>query len=73
MAEGNATICPDGGFDGKLSNFVFFNTAITSAKAREIYSAGPVYSENLLSQVPSWVYYGIVLIVLLVIAYTAVA
>jgi len=67
VSTSNVVITPDGGFAGKISRVVFSNTAMTVPHAKELYYAGPVKSDSLLSQIPSWLWYGLILIIILAI------
>jgi hypothetical protein len=73
VVDENAVICPDGGFEGKLANMFLYNIAVSSSHAREIYNAGPTAANNILSLTPSWVYYILILVVLIVIVYSVIA
>lgn len=73
VVDDNAVLCPNGGFSGKLANVILYNTAITVNRAKEIYYAGPSIANNVLSGTPSWVYYILVLLVLIVIVYSIIA
>ena len=63
-------ITPDGGFSGMISRVKFMNSAMTIQQAKSIYHDGPIYSESLLSIIPTWVYWGLIIIILLAITYS---
>lgn len=63
-------ITPDGGFSGKMSRVVFMNTAVTVQQAKDIYYSGPVATYSLFSMIPTWVYWIILIIIIIAIAYS---
>ena len=73
VVDDNAVLCPNGGFEGKLANVILYNTAITTSRAKEIYYAGPNTATNILYSIPTWVYYTLILLVLIVIVYSVIA
>ena len=56
-----------------ISRITFMNTAMTVNKAKNIYNNGPIYVLPFLSQIPNWVYWGILIIIILVIVYSYLA
>ena len=66
----SVVITPDGGFSGKISRVIFSNTAMTVQHARELYYAGPVVSSSLWSMIPSWVWSGVIMLIIIGIAYS---
>lgn len=63
-------ITPDGGFSGKIARVVCSNTAMTVNNARKIYASGPVSSVGILSMIPNWVYWGVLIIIIISLAYS---
>lgn len=70
ISTSNVVITPDGGFAGKISRVVFSNTAMTIQHAKKLYYAGPVATSGLLSMIPDWVWYSVIFLVIIVIAYS---
>ena len=66
-------ITPDGGFSGNMSRVNFMNTAMTVQQARSIYNDGPVKTQSLYSMIPSWVWWTILAIIIIVILYSIFA
>ena len=56
IREEGVSLCPGGGFEGKISRLSFYNTAITQNKAYQIYRGGN-FSNNLTSNIPQWLSY----------------
>jgi hypothetical protein len=69
IREEGVSLCPGGGFEGKISRLSFYNTAITQNKAYQIYRSGGNFSDNLVSNVPQWLIVVIVVIVLGLLSY----
>lgn len=69
IREEGVIMCPNGGFDGYISRLAFYNTALTQAKAYQIYRAGGSFSGDLVSSVPEWLYGALFMIVIGLIAY----
>ena len=69
IREEGVSLCPDGGFEGKISRLSFYNTAITQNKAYKIYKDGGTFSNNLTSNIPRWLVFTIVIIVLGLLSY----
>lgn len=69
IREEGVALCPDGGFEGKISRLSFFNNAITQNKAYQIYRDGGNFSNNLTSNIPQWLIVVIVLVVLGLLSY----
>jgi hypothetical protein len=63
-------ITPDGGFSGKIARVVCSNTAMTVNNARQIYASGPVSSDGILSMIPNWVYWAILIIIIIALGYS---
>ncbi len=70
MSTENAVICPDGGFDGKISNVTFYGNALTANDVKNIYNMGPVIQTTIFTNIPTWVYYVIAIIILCGITYS---
>ena len=70
ISTSDVSLTPDGGFSGYISRVKFLNSAMTVQKAKNIYYEGPIYTETLFSQIPNWVYWTILAIILIVIAYS---
>jgi hypothetical protein len=70
ISTSDVQITPDGGFAGKISRVTFSNTAMTVTHAKQLYYAGPVPSSSLWSMIPNWVWYGIIIIIVVGIAYS---
>jgi hypothetical protein len=70
LSTSDVDITPDGGFSGQISRVVFSNTATTAARAQSIYYDGPIKTTGILSAIPNWVYYLIVVIIIISIAYS---
>lgn len=70
ISTDDVNITPDGGFSGQISRVVFSNTAMTVPNARDLYYAGPVPTDSLFSMIPSWVWYGIVLLIVVAVIYS---
>ena len=70
LSTSDVDITPDGGFSGQISRVVFSNTATTAARAKSIYYDGPVKTTGILAAIPNWVYYLIVVIIIIAIAYS---
>jgi hypothetical protein len=66
----DVNITPNGGFAGQISRVSFLNTAMTVEKSRDIYYDGPVKTDSIFSMIPNWVWYGIILIIIVAIAYS---
>jgi len=69
VREEGVIMCPNGGFDGHISRLAFYNTALTQAKAYQIYRAGGSFAGDLVSSVPEWLYGALFMIVIGLIAY----
>lgn len=69
IREEGVALCPDGGFEGKISRLSFFNNAITQNKAYQIYRDGGNFSNNLTYNIPQWLIVVIVLVVLGLLSY----
>ena len=69
IREEGVSLCPGGGFEGKISRLSFYNTAITQNKAYQIYKAGGNFSNNLTSNIPQWLSVLLVIIVVGLLAY----
>ena len=70
ISTADANITPDGGFSGKISRVLFSNTAMTITHARKIYYDGPVATVSLFSMIPNWVYWTILIIIVIAVAYS---
>jgi len=70
VREESVLLCPDGGFEGKISRLAFFNTAITQDRAYQIYKAGGSFSNDLISNTPQWLITVIVILVIGLISYS---
>ena len=70
ISTDDVDITPDGGFSGQISRVSFSNTAMTVPKAQSLYYDGPVPSTSLFSMIPTWVWYGIILLVAGAIIYS---
>jgi hypothetical protein len=70
ISTDDINITPNGGFSGKISRVVFMNTAVTVKQAKDIYYSGPVATYSIFSMIPNWVYWTILVIVIVAIAYS---
>jgi hypothetical protein len=70
ISTSDVTLTPDGGFSGYVSRVKFLNSAMTVQKAKDIYNDGPIYSESLFSQIPNWVYWTFLAIIIAAIGYS---
>jgi hypothetical protein len=70
VREESVLLCPDGGFEGKISRLAFFNTAITQERAYQIYKAGGTFSNDLISNTPQWLITVMVILVIGLISYS---
>ena len=70
VREESVLLCPDGGFEGKISRLAFFNTAITQERAYQIYKAGGSFSNDLISNTPQWLITVMVILVIGLISYS---
>ena len=70
ISTADVVLTPDGGFAGYISRVKFLNSAMTVNKAKDIYNDGPIYSQSLTSQIPTWVYWSILVIILAIIVYS---
>ena len=70
ISTSDVSLTPDGGFSGSISRVKFLNNAMTVEKAKLIYNDGPIFSESLFSQIPSWVYWTLLVIIIICLAYT---
>jgi hypothetical protein len=70
ISTDDINITPNGGFSGKMSRVVFMNTAVTVQQAKDIYYAGPVITYSIFSMIPNWVYWTILVIIIVAIAYS---
>lgn len=70
ISTNNATLCPDGGFDGKISNVVFYANALNSQDVHNIYNQGPTAETSIFSNIPQWIYISVGCILLIVIAFS---
>ena len=70
ISTDDINITPNGGFSGKMSRVVFMNTAVTVKQAKDIYYSGPVATTTLFSMIPNWVYWLLLLIIIVAIAYS---
>jgi hypothetical protein len=70
ISTSDVTLTPDGGFAGYISRVKFLNSAMTVQKAKDIYYDGPIYSPTLFSQIPNWVYWTILVIIIASIGYS---
>ena len=66
----DVNLTPDGGFSGQISRVSFSNTAMTVTKSQDLYYSGPIMTESIFTMIPSWVYYLIILIIAVAIAYS---
>ena len=69
VREDSVLLCPDGGFEGKISRLAFFNTAVTQERAYQIYRAGGSFSNDLISNTPQWLITTLVIILIVLLAY----
>ena len=70
ISTDDINITPNGGFSGKISRVTYMNTAVTIKQARDIYYSGPVATTSLFSMIPNWVYWILLLIIIVAIAYS---
>ena len=70
ISTDDINITPNGGFSGKISRVVFMNTAVTVKQAQDIYYSGPVATTSIFSMIPKWVYWIILIIIIVAIAYS---
>ena len=70
ISTSNLNITPDGGFSGMISRVNISNSAMTIQNAKSIYADGPIYSASLISQIPTWVYWVILVIIIVAIGYS---
>ena len=70
VSTDDVNITPNGGFAGQISRVSFLNTAMTVEKSRDIYYDGPVKTDSIFSMIPNWVWYGIILLIIVAIAYS---
>lgn len=70
ISTDDVSITPDGGFSGQISRVVFTNTAMTIPKAQSLYYDGPVPTTNILTMIPSWIWYAIILLIIIAIIYS---
>ena len=70
ISSDSVEITPDGGFAGNISRVVFSNSAMTVSEAQDIYMSGPVPMDDIFSMIPSWVWYGLVFLVIIMIIYS---
>ena len=70
ISTDDINITPNGGFSGKMSRVVFMNTAVTVTQARDIYYSGPVATVSLFSMIPNWIYWTLLVIIIVAIAYS---
>jgi disulfide bond formation protein DsbB len=69
IREEGVSLCPGGGFEGKISRLSFYNTAITQNKAYQIYRAGGNFSNDLTSNIPQWLIITMVVIIVGLLSY----
>jgi hypothetical protein len=72
ISTDDISLTPDGGFSGQISQVIFSNTAMTIPKMQKLYYAGPVPSNGILSTIPSWVWYIIIIIIVAAVIYSVV-
>ena len=53
-----------------ISRVNISNSAMTIQNAKSIYADGPIYSASLISQIPTWVYWVILVIIIVAIGYS---
>lgn len=70
ISTADVSLTPDGGFSGYISRVKFLNSAMTVQKAKDIYYDGPIYSPTLFSQIPNWVYYTLLVVIIAAIGYS---
>ena len=70
ISTSDVILTPDGGFSGYVSRVKFLNNAMTVQKAKSIYYDGPIFSESLYSQIPTWAYWAVALIIIAALGYS---
>ena len=71
----NLVLSPDGGYSGKMSSVVYFNSALTQDDVYKIYVKGPDGARkgdvvNTLKNIPSWIYLTIFVFIVVVVGYS---
>lgn len=70
LSTDNVELTPDGGFSGQISKVSFYNTAMTVSKAYSLYTSGPYQNNNLLYNIPSWLWYSTTFIFISILIYS---
>jgi hypothetical protein len=74
VVQENLVLCPDEGFSGMISKVSYSNTIYTAKEVNELYREGPEgVPEGVLSQVPTWGWVLLVVIILGAIAWSMFA
>jgi hypothetical protein len=69
ISTGDLALSPFGGFSGELTNLVYYNTGINSETVYDIYKRGPYNKNSIFAKIPTYVYYLIAFITLLLIIF----
>jgi len=74
VVQENLVLCPDEGFSGMISKVSYSNTIYTAKEVNDLYREGPEgVPEGILSQVPTWGWVLLVVIILGAIAWSMFA
>lgn len=70
LTQENLVLSPDGGFSGQMTGVTYYNTALGADEVYHIYKDGPQGSNNILSNVPTWMYVIVALLVVGAVIYS---
>ena len=70
LTQENLVLSPDGGFSGQMTGVTYYNTALGADEVYHIYKDGPQGSNDILSNVPTWMYVIVALLVVGAVIYS---
>jgi hypothetical protein len=73
LTQENLVLSPDEGFSGQMTGVTYYNTALGADEVYHIYKDGPQGSNNILANVPTWMYVIVAVLVLGVVVYSLTA
>lgn len=73
LTQENLVLSPDEGFSGQMTGVTYYNTALGADEVYHIYKDGPQGSNNILANVPTWVYVIVAVLVLGAVVYSFTA
>ena len=73
LTQENLVLSPDEGFSGQMTGVTYYNTALGADEVYHIYKDGPQGSNNILSNIPTWMYVIVALLVIGAVIYSFTA